>query len=247
MPTGNYKTARLLGAGLLFFLAAGFAGAQNVSISPTGITLGEGREIGTFTLSNSGDRETTIHARAYRWEQHDGEDQLEESNDLLLAPPIFTLGPGESQVVRTGLRRNIPAQREGSYRVEFREVLPDDATGPEVGLRLALQISVPVFIEPLESGSAELAWRARFDSTAEEAVIQVENSGRRHARLTRMALVDPDSGRILARPGRQLTYLLAGTDREWRIPVSRQQARKAVLEIRGRAGSDDINVSLDLE
>lgn len=247
MCIGIHKAARLLGVGLLFFLAAGLAGAQNISISPTGITLGEDREIGTFTLSNSGERTTTIHARAYQWEQRRGEDQLQESDDLLLAPPIFTLGPGESQVVRIGLRRTVPALREGSYRVEFQEVVPDERTGPDVGLYLALQISVPVFIQPLEEGNAELAWRSYFDRAAGEAVIQVENSGERHARLTRIALVDPDSGRILAQPGRQLTYLLADTEREWRLPITRQQARQAVLKVRGRTGSEDISVSLDIE
>ncbi|MCP1727234.1 fimbrial chaperone protein [Natronospira proteinivora] len=241
------KAARLMGVGLLLFLFAGIAGAQSVSISPTIITLGEDREIGTFTLSNSGDRETTIHARVYRWDQDDGQDRLTESQDLLLAPPIFALGPGESQVVRTGLRRSLPGAQEASYRVEFQEVLPDARTGPEMGLRLALQISVPVFIGPLEPGSADLSWTVHYDRSAGEAVIAVENQGYAHARLTRMALVHQDDDRILAQPGRQLNYVLPGAAREWRMPVDRQQARHAVLEVRGRAGSDDINVSLDLE
>ena len=68
-----------------------------------------------------------------------------------MSPAIFTLQPGEKQVVRIALRGAPDPRRERAYRVLVSEVpTPQLKTTPDAsGFRIALRMDMPLFVAPL--------------------------------------------------------------------------------------------------
>ena len=65
----------------------------------------------------------------------------------MATPPIFTVPPKGTQVIRVGLRRAADAQQGLSYRMFLQEVPPPPRQGLQ-GLQVALRLSLPVFVMP---------------------------------------------------------------------------------------------------
>ena len=85
------------------------------------------------------------------WSQNDEEREIYTPTDELLAvPPLFTLKPGEQQVVRIGLMRAADPEKELSYRVFFTELEPPEIEEQTVSsVNIRLRFGVPVFVAPL--------------------------------------------------------------------------------------------------
>lgn len=65
-----------------------------------------------------------VQLEAMAWNKAQGQDIYTPTTDLIAAPPIFTVPPGGTQIVRIGLRRAPDPQRELAYRVYFQEIPP---------------------------------------------------------------------------------------------------------------------------
>src|SRR5712692_1255538 len=79
------------------------AGAFNVS--PVRIALSQTHPTAILTMQNNGDQAVVVQIEVMAWSQADGKDIYTLSRDLLANPPIFTLVPQGTQIVRIGLRR----------------------------------------------------------------------------------------------------------------------------------------------
>src|SRR5690606_41692519 len=93
-------------------------------------------------------------------QQRHNEHVLEPRREVLLAPPIFTIPPGETQTLRIGLRRSPDPNQQLSYRLLLHELPPPLPEGFQ-GLRMAMRMSLPVFVTPAAgAANRERAWRA---------------------------------------------------------------------------------------
>ena len=111
---------RLLGDGVTAILGAMFAtscvSAQSLGISPVTLQIAPGQAATSLTVTNQGNRPTAIQLRVFAWNQDKGEDELIPTDQLIVSPPIATIAPSATQVVRLMLRR--PASgKEASYRI----------------------------------------------------------------------------------------------------------------------------------
>ena len=87
---------------------------------------------------------------AVSWHQdYEGEDQYEPTTEILAFPPIFTIQPGQSQLVRIGLMAPQPAELEKAYRLYFTELPPPVSEAQSTALRMRLRVGIPVFSAPL--------------------------------------------------------------------------------------------------
>jgi fimbrial chaperone protein len=187
--------ARLCLAAGIFAAAA--ADAADFGVTPTLVELGPQKAREALTISNAGDKRAVIQARVLAWRQ-EGEQELQvPSQDLIVTPPIFTVDPGQRQIIRIGLRKppETPA-RELGYRLELEEV-PDRTEATGTALRIVLKLSLPVFYRPPEAAPA-LTWEARQLSPA-AIRLSVRNTGSAHAKITELELASPGSGTPLAR------------------------------------------------
>ena len=133
--------------------------AAEVSVLPVVIHLGPTQQRHAVSITNHGDEPLVMQAEAVVWTQTDQEDVYDKTAELVVNPPIFQVKPGNSQVLRIGLRSKPSADTEKAYRLILREVpsqivaqpsatFPPNAAGSAV--RVLLQMRLPVYVAPLK-------------------------------------------------------------------------------------------------
>lgn len=180
MASTRFKRALVAGASAL--LLAGLAApapaaAGSLRVDPVRLEISADRRTATVTVRNDEATPVTIRAYALTWDQVDGEDRYADSQAVIVSPPIFTIQPGATQIVRVGLRT--PAAAGRAYRIIVEEV---PRASPGGGIQVALRLNLPLFAM-IEAGAlGDLSWSAsrRADGTwAVEAV----NRGRGYVRI----------------------------------------------------------------
>ena len=130
-------------AACFFASAASYAGS--ISVSPVRIDLSTAQRSVALNVHNDCDQSAVVQTQLMSWTQAENEDRLDPTNDVIASPPIFTIGPGASQIVRVALRRAPDAARETPYRILLNEV-PGPPQPGFTGAQFALKISLPIFV-----------------------------------------------------------------------------------------------------
>lgn len=240
----NWK-ARLSCLAFLLFLAPAFAhAAATLTVSPVRVELSKARGTAVLTLRNDGDSPAVVQTQIMTWYQQDGTDQHAETNDILVSPPLFSLAAGATQIVRLGLRRAPDPSRELTYRLFLQEV-PSAAPAAQQTVRMALRISLPVFVDAIDSKPPRLAWSARREPTG-QLRISVENSGPKHVLLFDLRAGAPGAEAApLAAQGPQ--YVLAGQQRSWLTKLADGAAWDAPrVRVRARSDAGDVDTEIAL-
>lgn len=200
----------LCSAALLALAAASPAIAASFTATPVRLTLPAGTNSTSLSLQNVADQPVLVQAEVMAWSQRNGKDVLTPSQDLVVSPPIFTVAPGASQIVRIGLLQRPPSEREITYRLFLQEV-PQPPPPGEQGISVALRLGLPVFVLPKGGATAQLSWTARREGG--EITIAVTNTGTGHAQIVECKL-HGESGQLIAE--RALgAYVLPGQTRTW--------------------------------
>jgi fimbrial chaperone protein len=198
--------------GLAFFIAAvAPASAGSFAVSPVRTTLSAGQSVGSLTVRNEGPEPTVVQLESVSWSQQDGKDVYAPTREILATPPIFTIPPGGSQVVRIGMRRAPDAQRELTYRLFMQEVPPPPKPGVQ-GLQVALRLGVPVFILPSIAVAPVLQWQVARTPEGRTR-LSVSNHGNAHVQVSSFKLA-ASGGRAIAAMSVS-AYVLPGQSREW--------------------------------
>lgn len=191
--------------------------AGSFSVDPVKVELTPSRPAATLRVTNTQDSDITIQVDTHAWSQRAGEDVLTPASELLAMPPTFTLGPGEQQIVRVGLRRPVVPDRELAYRLSFREVPIPRERG--AGLQMALHLNLPVFVQPPEAPEPRPVWRAeRLDDG--RLRVTVSNNGSGHYKFSEWVLRRGEDQAVMARE-KKLVYVLPGTERHWTVTPDR--------------------------
>ncbi|PWC10752.1 hypothetical protein DDT56_21455 [Brenneria corticis] len=207
MPRNRFIFRALILAGLWNMAPQAFA--QALSIVPISQELSANKRAASFTLTNHGDKNTQIQIRSYAWTQTVNGDSYQSTARLAISPPFATIAPGKSQTIRLLLRE--PAgQIEEAYRVIFDQI-PDNNKNK---VELALRFTIPVFSKPPVATAADVRWRV--EKRQDHALLIAVNHGLQHAVLTNISL-NTDNNVKLRLKGPGLPYILAGSERHWRI------------------------------
>lgn len=212
-----------LSAGLLLFWIWSLVPAANLSINPVRITLDNTRSIGALTLRNRGDEPVVMQAAVREWTIESNEEHYNDTDALIVTPPVFTVEPGREQIVRVGLRRPVASDTEQAFRVFLEQAPATPATPtrpiqPPTGIQVTLRFGIPVFIAPDGEPRREIEWRAERQNDG-RLKIEAANRGNLHVQVKRLALLGT-SGEPLVEND-DLTYLLPGTTRHWLLEVPR--------------------------
>jgi fimbrial chaperone protein len=195
----------------VLLMPAGPGEAQGLTVSPVIVQMRPGERAAALTLSNNEDRDITVQIRSFAWSQTDETNEnLAASGEILASPPIATIAPGASQVVRLVLRNPLQG-REASYRILLDE-LPPAVEARRV--RVELRFSIPVFAEPRERVAPHVQWGIR--SKAGQAWLTAVNDGTQHQSFQDIELHMPD-GRKLDVEFKTPPHILAGSTRHWPI------------------------------
>lgn len=221
-------------------LGGGVARAQALMVIPVNVQMAPEQRATTLTVINRGDSESSLQIRAYAWNQQTGDDQLAASDAVIVSPPLTTIAPGASQVVRLILRQP-PKGREATYRVLLDQIPPPATPGT---VRVALRMSIPIFAQPASRSVAQLQFH--IERSAGEAYLVAVNGGSRHDLLRDLVLMTAD-GRKLSTNCNASPYILAGASRRWLIvkqgslPLPNETLR---LTARADTGAIDRQVSV---
>ena len=219
-----------------------------LSVNPVILTLDNDQAIRTITLRNGGERAMVMQAVVNTWGVADNRDHYVPTEDLVVTPPVFTLQPGEEQILRVGLQNPVPDERERAYRI-FLEQSPASSPGPvteqqqrAAGIRINLRVGIPVFVAPAAERRAEIDWTA-VPGAENRLSLQASNRGNAHFRLSRLELADA-AGRTLTEAAGP-TYLLAGTTRRWQLSLPADATGPYRLRLWNRDGSQETTLSVD--
>lgn len=225
---------------LMCLLAAAGAQAGSFAVSPVRATLSADKPIGSLTVRNDGAEPTVVQLQVMSWSQADGEDVYSVTQEILATPPIFTVNPGASQMVRVGLRRAPDPHRELPYRLYLQEVPPPPEPGFQ-GLQVALRIGVPVFVVPAAPAQPVLHWEAR--ATAKGGLeLSVRNDGNAHVQVIDVTLESAAGGALATQA--LASYVLAGQSRRWRIDNVTAPPPGAPLRMVARTDAGRIETNL---
>jgi fimbrial chaperone protein len=234
---------RAIAVSLLGVLAAaGTAVASTLSVAPVRVELSPTVSTAVITVRNQEDSPVTVQARPATWSQKDELDQLADTHDLLVTPPLFTIPPNGRQVVRIALLRKPDPTRELDYRLVLSEI-PPPGVPAQTGLRFALRITLPVFVAAPIHTAADLSWRHSWlaDGTLQ---IEARNNGSAHIQINDFDVqaADPGAQVLHTIAGR---YLLPGSDAHWQLHPNAGFPHAVHIAIHGHTDAADFNVGSD--
>jgi fimbrial chaperone protein len=225
------------------FLWCAWAHGSSLHVNPVRVALSPAQSIEAITVRNDDSQPALVQAQPFRWLQEDGKDIYNPSTELIAAPPIFTLQPGKTQIVRIGLRRPFPQQGELAYRLYFQEI-PPEPHPKEQNLRVVLRIGLPVFV----SGNAQTAPVLHWDATQKTSravEVNLKNTGNGHVRVTSLKLTAPVGSTVF---GAQefLKYLLPGQTHSWLINTATVLLSGAPVRLTAQTNVGEVYADLAL-
>lgn len=232
---------------LLLVAGAEAAAAASLEVFPVRVSLGPETPHQAISLRNRGSRDALIQAEVMAWTQDRGRDGYSPSSELLVNPPIFTVPAGGSQVIRIGLDRPVPPDRELAYRLFLQEVPVDEAVGTGLGMRMVLRLGIPVFVAPSAAIGKSLLWSA-FRSANGEIGVRLRNEGNLHIQVSSLTLMSPGpNGQTLGRQAMN-GYVLPGGTQIWPIRLSSPfQDRKLLMSVVTDQGTSTVELDLDAD
>jgi fimbrial chaperone protein len=207
-----------------------------VAISPVLLEFRENQRALTTTVSNAGDRPMQVQVRLFRWSNGPDGESYTETRDIGFSPPMFTLAPGEQQIVRLMLRGPAPAEREGAYRLII-DQLPE--TGAVSGVQMPVRMILPVFVAPQVKAEGRLHWSGTV--AGDKVLLTAHNTGTRRVKLFDMGGRQTGAPRTIQ--AGLAGYVLAGESRTWRVP---REAGAASIALTARTESGPIAVTVPL-
>ncbi|WP_260295749.1 molecular chaperone [Sedimenticola hydrogenitrophicus] len=194
----------------------GATAATGLGVTPIRIHLSEATPTAALTLENNGSNTTVVQLQLMKWDAAGADDHYRPTYEVVATPPIATLQPGQTQIVRVGLSRDVDEGKELAYRLYIEEV-PAPPQQHQQGLQVTLRIGVPIFIAPKITAQPGLEWRA-VRNGPDSVALHATNVGNAHLRLMDLKLRSEGAEHLLAE--RQVVgYLLPGQSRQWLMQV----------------------------
>lgn len=232
---------RTLVALLIVAAPAAPAGASTFNISPIRAELSASHRTEALTIMNADDSPVVVQVRVVRWSQTGGAEQLEDTRELLATPPVLQIPANGQQIIRVALRRDPDGAQELTYRVIFEEV-PQAAPKEFTGLRVALRLSIPVFVAPAHGkANPELTWQSRWLPNG-QLEVAATNSGSGHLQITDFEAQFP--GSLMPLRGVTSKYVLPGSRMSWTLTPPVDAIRQGTIPIRGHSDQGDFSADV---
>ncbi len=214
------------------------------------MTLDRATRASEVVVRNDDTTPLRMQVQAMSWTQNaEGVDQYEPTDTLIYFPRTMEILPGESRIVRVGVRA-APVTREETYRLFIEELPP--ATAPDepaqgTSLRIFLRVGVGVFVAPAQpERKGEIA---RLGVAGRQVDWAVANTGNVHIRADEVELagIARDGSRLFTQtfPDR---YFLAGATRTMRFDIAPEVCgRLAAVEAVVVAERVDLKRKVDVD
>jgi fimbrial chaperone protein len=225
-------------------LCALSAQAGSLSVMPVVVALSAHKVREAITVTNQGAERVTTHVDVVSWTQSDGKDVFAPTTDVLLNPGVFTLEPGQAQVLRLGWRGQPPIDSERTYRILLREVPPAAPTQTPPGalpsqVRVLLELRIPIYVAPHQVVHRPEWQTRRVDGDTLE--VRFRNQSNVHTVVHGLQLAS-GSGAPLGAPLDVHAAVLAGQERLWTLPLPKAGAADLTVDVRADQGHQRLTV-----
>ncbi len=194
---------------VLFAVSA--ATAAGLTVAPVNIQMAPGQMATVLTIRNGEDADINFQVRPFAWSQQANTERLDQTDALLVSPPLGMIAPGASQVVRLVLRRPA-ADKEATYRILLDQI-PSPSEQPGT-VRFALRFSIPIFVQAAVRTAPHIRWSLENDGKQTSLVAVNDGSAHETARDIVLALPGGSSSKVEANTS---PYILSGATRRWRV------------------------------
>jgi fimbrial chaperone protein len=224
--------------------------AGEFAILPLRLHLDRSTRAGEVTIRNQDTAPLRMQAQAMTWRQDDdGKDVYAPADDLIFFPRALEIPPGESRIVRVGVRA-APVTREETYRLFLEQLPPAAPEAAPVGasLRVLLRVGVPVFVAPAQAAERKASIGGP-EIQAGQVRWSVANEGNVHFVADRVEM------KALARDGTTLftrqfqeRYFLAGARKPLLSELPREScAQLAAIEVTVAGENVDLARKVNVE
>jgi fimbrial chaperone protein len=228
------RFATFAGLAAAALLAAMPAGAGSLEIGPIRVQMIGPERTATLTVRNTDSTPVNVQVRTLDWTQPEGVDAYVPSAVLMASPPLVTLAPGESQVIRLVVENMPDAPRERAFRLILDEI--PNRTGPSTGVQATIRALVPVFVTPSTDSRPNLRWSA--SRSGEQLTVTAVNDGPARERLINLQV--SAGGQPIGDP--MEGYVLSGGRRSWTLDAGASQANALSISAEGEYGAVEANV-----
>jgi len=212
-----------VGALLLAALAVAVRGSQaaDFSVSPMILELERGARSAEIQVQNLDQLPIRFQVLGTDWSQDEtGKNVYADSQSLIWFPRALELAPGESRIIRVGVRATTALQ-EQAYTIFLQEVALGGSPAEKAGgaqVRLLLSVSVPVFVPPAKPNPGGAVESAELRGGRLNVV--VANGGNRHFSYREAAIVGlaPDGTEKFTQKVQGRT-LLAGSRQQFEVRI----------------------------
>jgi fimbrial chaperone protein len=221
--------------------------AGTFQVSPIRIILSGKTPIAVLKVRNESDQSSVMQLKAMSWSQSGNDDVYTPTDEVLATPPIFTVPPGGTQIIRVGIRRKADARLELAYRLFLQEVPVAKKSTQDSGVKVALRFGIPVFVTPANNKSPQplLNWRAVVGA---EKTLRIEaiNQGNAHVQISSVALNAATGGPQLAEYF-GMHYILPKQARNWLVNVDPIPPLRTPLKVLAQTDAGELHANLALE
>ena len=227
---------------LILFQGLLLSANASISVSPVRLDLNESHTKDVIRVSNHEGTQKSYQVEVVAWSQEDGKPEVYAPTEALLAvPPLFSLAPGEEQLVRIGMLEEAPGSKEQSFRVFITEIASPATRPNEVsGVAMRLKIGIPVFIAPtaIPFATFDLVDRKTVN---DKLFLEFRNGGNTHVKVSEIQYQPLGIEDAVVTPA--ATYVLAGESGFVPVPAADSNAAGTVRLVTDSLGTLEYELS----
>lgn len=233
---------------VLFFLQTEEGRASTFNVSPLKIVLSGRSSSALLEITNQSAEPLRLQLSVSSWDQSPtGQMLLQETEAIILFPPLLTIEPGEKRKVRLGAvtPRDLT---EKSYRIVLEELPPlaDSSAPADNQIRVLTRMTIPVFLQPPKRmTSGQISDLTMHHATAS---FEIRNTGNTHFSVQQIELVGAGAtGQPLLTRQIDGWYILAGGTRRYDLPLSTDECRGLrTVSVEAHTDAGPLNARLNL-
>lgn len=212
---GRHVAASL--AALLIVAGNDPASAGSLSVSPLRVNFTGPNQGSVVEVTNEGDKDLSMQVEAVEWVQTEqAVDEYYPTQDIVAVPPIFTVPPGKTQLIRVGKLDSPPGDYERAYRLFITELPSPGEEDTRAALKFRMKVSLPVFDAPSIPAEPKLDL-VETEYQNNKFRVRLFNPSNSHVQVKRL-VADLGSG-FDENTATSMGYLLPGVRRDFYIDV----------------------------
>ena len=212
-----------------------------IQISPLRLVLSDTVNTTTLIVKNRAITPSLVQLELLAWSQQNNTEILDPTRDILISPPVFTIAANSEQILRVVLRRKADSNKELTYRLFLREVEDKSQIAKAGEIKVLLNISIPIFVQPMIKPQPKLLWRASVDA-AQKIQLKLINEGSQHIQIKSFQLASGDKNLYQS----SMRYVLPGSTVEWVIDAKGLTLNSS-LSLQAVTDNGDLRETITLE